>query len=85
MDKSCPRHKEYYTGCNSCQHDCIDDNEELKAKIKQLEAALKISINGWERCYMAYDSQVTGISIRESLSNLQKEPDYQEAQKVLED
>ena len=37
MDKTYPEHKEYHTGCIPCQHDCIEENDELKFKVEQLE------------------------------------------------
>jgi len=70
MNKTCPEHKEYYTGCTSCQHDCIDENEELKSELSAykllLDSAHMILLNandffGWA-CADAVELDVTDLS-----------------------
>jgi len=56
-----------------------DDSVDIKTLVSALEGA----IDGWIRCYIAYDLE-HDIGQKESFQNLQRKIDFKEAKQVLE-
>lgn len=52
MNKTCSVHKEFHTGCAACQHDCIEENLELKIQNEELKRNLELTLAKiWDNKY----------------------------------
>lgn len=49
MNKTCFDHDRYFTGCISCQHDCIEENDNLKQQNAIMREALESISEYWNR------------------------------------
>ena len=59
--------------------------KQLRKEKERLRKLLKIAKSGWVRCWFAYDIQVNHISNKKSMEELEKDLEYQEVKKALEE
>ena len=51
--------------------------------LNTLVRALKIAMDSWQSCYVAYDVQMDGMTAEKSCQNLEKDRDWQAVKLIL--